>query len=180
MKITPWWLNLILGVLALIPIESTSRGRVNRCSANLRQMMQNLKLNCKYTKCNQEWVRILREGLWNYSWFLWIMSWGALIALLIQHKHRHKNKTKHVYDKSNKSDARYKRELREKIQTQTWRYISMIELLLYVPAFTQKDFHYATHDLPQRDLYWGITTQHREYTTPLSNTKALHKRWVEA
>jgi len=28
-------------------------------------------------------------------------------------------------------------------QTQTPRYVSRFELLLYVPAFTQKDFHYV-------------------------------------
>jgi len=28
----------------------------------------------------------------------------------------------------------------------------------------------STEDLPQRDLRRGITTQHWEYTTPLSNT----------
>ena len=27
----------------------------------------------------------------------------------------------------------------------------------------------STQDLPQRDLHRGITTQHLEYTTPLSN-----------
>ena len=30
-------------------------------------------------------------------------------------------------------------------QTQTPRYVSRFELLLYVPAFTQKDFHYLVH-----------------------------------
>ena len=30
-------------------------------------------------------------------------------------------------------------------QTQTPRYLSRFELLLYVPAFTQKDFHYIVH-----------------------------------
>ena len=33
--ITPRWLNLISGAWTLIPIESTPKGRVNRCSANL-------------------------------------------------------------------------------------------------------------------------------------------------
>jgi len=47
--------------------------------ANLGQMIQNLKFNCKYTICNQEWARILRDGLWNYSSrFLSIKSCGAI------------------------------------------------------------------------------------------------------
>ena len=43
--------------------------------------------------------------------------------------------------------------------------ISRFEPLLYVPAFTQKDFHYVYLDLPQRDLHQGITTLQLEYTT---------------
>ena len=56
-------------------------------------------------------------------------------------------------------------------QTQTPRYVSRFEPLLYVPAFTQKNFHYIVHT--------GLSTQgtstedlgntNREYTTPLSN-----------
>ena len=34
----------------------------------------------------------------------------------------------------------------------------------------------STQDLPQRDLHRGITTQHREYTTPLSQHKHLYTR----
>ena len=30
-------------------------------------------------------------------------------------------------------------------QTQTQRYVSRFEPLLYVPAFTQKDFYYIVH-----------------------------------
>ena len=30
-------------------------------------------------------------------------------------------------------------------QSQTQRYVSRFEPLLYVPAFTQKDFHYNVH-----------------------------------
>ena len=37
-------------------------------------------------------------------------------------------------------------------QTQTPRYVSRIAPLLYVPVFTQKDFHYmSTQDLLQRE-----------------------------
>ena len=36
-------------------------------------------------------------------------------------------------------------------QTQTPRYISRFEPLLYVPAFTQKDFTMSTQDLLQRE-----------------------------
>ena len=51
-------------------------------------------------------------------------------------------------------------------QTQTPRYVSTFEPLLYVPAFTQKDFHYIVHTgLFTQDL--GNTTL--EYTTLLSN-----------
>ena len=43
------------------------------------------------------------------------------------------------------------KELRDVDQTQTPRYVSRFEPLLYVPAFTQKDFHYmSTQDLLQR------------------------------
>ena len=55
-------------------------------------------------------------------------------------------------------------------QTQTPRYVSRFEPLLYVPAFTQKDFHYIAHTglrtqgTSTKDL--GNTTL--EYTTPLS------------
>jgi len=35
------------------------------------------------------------------------------------------------------------REFREKIQTQTRGYVSRFKPLLYVPTFTQKDFHYS-------------------------------------
>ena len=55
-------------------------------------------------------------------------------------------------------------------QTQTPRYVSRLEPLLYVPAFTQKDFHYSVHTgLPTQGTsteYLGNTN--REYTTPLS------------
>jgi len=41
---------------------------------------------------------------------------------------------------------------------QTQGYVSWFKPLLYVPAFSQKDFNYPLYDLPHRDLYWGITT----------------------
>ena len=63
-------------------------------------------------------------------------------------------------------------------QIQTPRYISWFEPLLYVPAFTQKDFHYS--------IYTGLPTQGTstedlgnttlEYTTPLSNKYNLYIR----
>jgi len=37
------------------------------------------------------------------------------------------------------------RELEIVDQTQTTRYVSRFEPLLYVPAFMQKDFHYIVH-----------------------------------
>jgi len=56
-------------------------------------------------------------------------------------------------------------------QTQTPRYVSRFEPLLYVPAFTQKNFHYIHTGIPTK----GISTEefaitNLEYTTPLSNT----------
>jgi len=47
----------------------------------------------------------------------------------------------------------YKRESLEIVdQSQTPRYVSRFESLLYVPAFTQKDFHYiSTQDLLHRE-----------------------------
>jgi len=51
------------------------------------------------------------------------------------------------------------------IQTQTQGYVSRFEPLLYVPAFTQKDFYYPLYDLSQKDLHRGITNTNREYTT---------------
>ena len=57
---------------------------------------------------NQEWVWIPREGLWNYSSrFLWIMSWGALIALLVQYKCERTNYIKHI-SMSKNNNVRYK------------------------------------------------------------------------
>ena len=50
------------------------------------------------------------------------------------------------------------------------RYVSRFEPLLYVPAFTQKDFHYIHTGPPTQ----GTSTEefaitNLEYTTPLSN-----------
>ena len=36
-------------------------------------------------------------------------------------------------------------------QTQTPKYVSRFELLLYVPAFTQKDFHYVHTGAPTQE-----------------------------
>jgi len=45
---------------------------------------------------------------------------------------------------NNISNARYKRDrVREWIKGKHQRYVSRFEPLLYVPAFTQKDFHYV-------------------------------------
>ena len=63
------------------------------------------------------------------------------------------------------------RELEKVDQTQIPRYVLRFEPLLYVPTFTQKDFHYIVHTgLPTQ----GTSTEdlgntNREYTTPLSN-----------
>ena len=63
-------------------------------------------------------------------------------------------------------------------QSLTPRYVSRFEPLLYVPAFTQKDFRYIVYaGLPTQgtsteDL--GNTTL--EYTTPLSTNNNLYTR----
>ena len=63
-------------------------------------------------------------------------------------------------------------------QSQTPTYVSRFESLLYIPAFTQKDFHYtSTQDVPHREpplRIWVNTTL--EYTTPLSNNNNLYTR----
>jgi len=64
---------------------------------------------------------------------------------------------------------------------QTPRYVLRFEPLVYVPAFTQKDFHYVHTGPPTRGTSiekFAITKL--EYTTPLSNTttsteEARHK-----
>ena len=62
-------------------------------------------------------------------------------------------------------------------QSQTERYVSRFELLLYVPAFTQKDFHYIVHaGLPtQGSSTEDLGNTNLEYTTPLS-TNNLYTR----
>ena len=62
-------------------------------------------------------------------------------------------------------------------QTQTPRYVSRFELLLYVPAFTQKDFHYVHTGPPTQ----GTSTEKLQYKLRsiqlLSPTQPpLHKR----
>ena len=56
-------------------------------------------------------------------------------------------------------------------QTQTPRYVSRFMPLLYVPAFTQKDFHNIVHTgLPtQGTSAEDLGNINREYKTPLSN-----------
>ena len=67
-------------------------------------------------------------------------------------------------------------------QSQTQRYVSRFEPLLYVPAFTQKDFQYAsTQDYPHREpplRIWVIqtwSTQLPSQTTTISTQDARHK-----
>ena len=65
---------------------------------------------------------------------------------MVEHKCGHKNYVKHVYEYEQckaMQDIREKERVeRKKIQTQTSGYVSRVEPLLYVPAFTQKDFYY--------------------------------------
>ena len=65
-------------------------------------------------------------------------------------------------------------------QAQTTRFVSRFEPLLYVSAFTQKDFHYmSTQDLTPRNLHRGITTLYLKYITPLSNTITSTQRGID-
>ena len=76
--------------------------------------------------------------------------------------------------------AQYKREKELEIvnQTQTPRYVLMFESLLYVPAFTQNDFHYIVHTgLPTRGTplrIWVIQTGSTQLLSP--TIQPLHKR----
>ena len=56
-------------------------------------------------------------------------------------------------------------------QTQTSRYVSRFEPLLYVPAFTHKDFHYVHTGPPTKGTsIEEFVITNLEYTTSLSNT----------
>ena len=63
-------------------------------------------------------------------------------------------------------------------QSQTQRYISRFEPLLYVPAFPQKDIHYIVHTgLPTQ----GVSTEdlgntNLEYTTHLLTNNNIYTR----
>jgi len=71
------------------------------------------------------------------------MSWGASIALLVDHNCEHTNNIKNVWIWTIIIMQDIKRGCWErKIQTQIHGYILRFEPLLYVSAFTQKDFHY--------------------------------------
>ena len=63
-------------------------------------------------------------------------------------------------------------------QSQITRYVSRFEPLIYIPAFTQKNFHYIVHTgLPTQGTsteYLGNTTL--EYITPLSTNNNLYTR----
>ena len=64
------------------------------------------------------------------------------------------------------------------MQSQTQRYVSRFEPLLYIPAFTQKNFHYIVHiGLPTQGTFTeDLGNTNLEYTTPLSNNNNLHIR----
>ena len=68
-------------------------------------------------------------------------------------------------------DIRERESLEIVDQTQTLRYVSRFESLLYVPTYTQKDFHYVHTGSPTK----GTSTEEfaitkLEYKTPLFNT----------
>ena len=57
------------------------------------------------------------------------------------------------------------------IQTLTQGYVLRFEPLPYVPAFTQKDFHYVHKRPPTKGTFTEeFVITNLEYTTPLSNT----------
>ena len=62
---------------------------------------------------------------------------------MVEHKYGHTNNTKHVYISNEKQCKIHSRVRKLEDQTQTPRYVSRFKPLLYVPAFTQKDFHYV-------------------------------------
>jgi len=63
-----------------------------------------------------------------------------------------------------------KREFRDSGSKQTPRYVSSFEPLLYVSAFTQKEFHYIVHIglFTQGTSTENLGNTILEYTTPLS------------
>jgi len=63
-------------------------------------------------------------------------------------------------------------------QSQTTRYVSRFEPLLYIPAFTQKDFYYIVRiGLPtQGTSIEDLGNKILEYTTPLSINNDLYTR----
>ena len=88
-------------------------------------------------------------------------------ALLVQYKYGHTQKISSMYDWT--SNVRYKRERELEIvdQSQTIRYVSRVEPLLYVPTFTQKDFHYiSTQDPPIQ----GTSTEDYNSTLEVHNS----------
>ena len=70
------------------------------------------------------------------------------------------------------------RELEIVDQSQTIRYVSRFELYLYIPAFTQKDFHYIIHTglLTQGTSTEDLDNTNLEYTTPLLTNNNLYTR----
>ena len=63
-------------------------------------------------------------------------------------------------------------------QSQTQRYVSRFKPLLYVPAFSQKDFYYMVHiRLPTQGTFTeDLDNTTLKYITPLSTNQRLHKR----
>ena len=62
---------------------------------------------------------------------------------MVERKYGHTNTTKHVYISNEKQCKIYSRVRELEDQTQTPGYVSRFEPLLYVQAFTQKDFLYV-------------------------------------
>ena len=95
---------------------------------------------------------------------------------------RHTNNTKHIRYEQYESmqDIKERESLEIVDQSQTPRYVSMFEPLLYVPDFTQKDFHYvSTQDFPHREpplRIWQIQTRSTQLLSPINNlyTRGWH------
>ena len=96
------------------------------------------------------------------------MSWGALIAHLVEHKCEHTNNIKHVYVWAINNNAIYK-VLRDKRSNANTRYVwGSNHCSTSLPSH-RRIFTMYIQDLSKRDLHRGITT----YTLGVHNSNSL-------
>ena len=87
------------------------------------------------------------------------MSWGALIALLIEYKCRHTNNIKHVYEWAILTMQDMKsRELRDRRSNSNTRICFEVRAIALRLRLHTEGFQLSTIGLPHRDLHWEITT----------------------